>query len=117
VKELTQGRGVDLVIDTAGAATLPVSLSAARRGGRVVCCGATTGVDAAVDVRQLYWNHLSLLGSTMGSAEDFRRLLKAASFTGLRPVVDRVYPLEEYPQAARRMAGGKQFGKLVIRVA
>jgi NADPH:quinone reductase-like Zn-dependent oxidoreductase len=116
VRRLTAGRGVDVVFDTAGAATLPVSLAAVRRGGRIVTCGVTSGAEAKLNLQALYWNHISLLGSTLGSQEDFRRLLRAVSNARLQPVVDQVFPLARYAEAARRMEEGGQFGKLVLTV-
>jgi NADPH:quinone reductase-like Zn-dependent oxidoreductase len=116
VKELTGGRGVDVALDTVGAPTLAISMAALRRGGRMVTCGVTGGAEARLNLQQLYWNHLSLLGSTLGSLEDLRRLVRAAGEKPIRPVLDKVFPLHEYPAAARRMEAGEQFGKLVVVV-
>jgi NADPH:quinone reductase-like Zn-dependent oxidoreductase len=116
VRRHTGGRGVDVAFDTAGAVTLPISLAAVRRGGRIVTCGVTSGADATLNLQQLYWNHISLLGSTMGSQEDFRRMLRVVAETRMKPVLDRVYPLNRYAEAARRMEEAAQFGKLVVTI-
>lgn len=116
VLDLTRGRGVDLVLDTTGGATWPVNFAAVRRGGRIVHCGVTSGKTAEVDISALYWNHLSVLGSTMGSQEDFRALLAAVSASKLQPVVDSVHPLDGARDAIGRMERGEQFGKIVLRV-
>jgi len=116
VKEMTGGRGVDVALDTVGAPTLAISMAALRRGGRMVTCGITGGAEAKLNMQQLYWNHLSLLGSTLGSMEDMRRLVRVAAEKPLRPVLDKVFPLNEYPAAARRMEAGEQFGKIVLVV-
>lgn len=116
VKKLTSGRGVDVVIDSAGAATLPVSCAAVRRGGRIVTCGVTSGAEAKINIQMHYWNHVSFLGSTMGSQEDFRALLRTTAHTGLRPVMDKVYPLAEAAAALARMEAGEQFGKIALTV-
>lgn len=116
VRELTGGRGVDVAFDTAGAPTLAASMAALRRGGRIVTCGITGGAEAQINLRELYWNHLSLLGSTLGSLEDMRRLARAAAAKPLKPVLDKVYPLAEYVAAARRMEAGEQFGKIVLEI-
>ena len=113
----TGGRGVDVVLDTAGAATLGASMAAVRRGGRIVTCGVTGGAKAEIDLQQLYWNHIGLLGSTMGSQEDYRRMLRLAEQARLVPVVDGVFPLGEYRRAAERMESGAQFGKLALTVS
>jgi NADPH:quinone reductase-like Zn-dependent oxidoreductase len=93
-----------------------VGASVGRRGGRIVTCGVTSGAEAKPDLQALYWNHVSLLGSALGSQEDFRRLLRAVSNVRLQPVVDQVFPLARYVEAARRMEEGGQFGKLVLAV-
>lgn len=115
-RRLTEGRGVDVVVDSVGEATWPRSLRALRRGGRLVTCGATTGPDVALDIRKLFWHQWSLLGSTMGSRRDFGEVVRQAGLGHLWPVVDRVVPLAEGPAAFRRMAAGEQAGKLVIEV-
>jgi NADPH:quinone reductase-like Zn-dependent oxidoreductase len=110
------GRGVDVVLDSAGAKTLPISFAAVRRGGRIVTCGVTSGKEATVNLQQLYWNHISLLGSTMGSMEDMRRMLALVTSHAIKPVIDRTYALADYAQAIARMEDGLQFGKLVLNV-
>lgn len=116
VKDLTQGRGVDLVLDTTGAATWPINFAAVRRGGRIVHCGVTTGKTAEVDISALYWNHITVMGSTMGSNEEFRAMVRAVSAARLRPVVDSVYPLRDAKAAMGKMEKGEQFGKIVLEV-
>ncbi|HLX64594.1 MAG TPA: zinc-binding dehydrogenase [Planctomycetota bacterium] len=116
VKELTQNRGVDLAFDTAGAPTLPISMAALRRGGRMVTCGVTGGAKAEVNLQQLYWNHLSLLGSTMGSMEDMRRMLKMVASAEIKPVICQKFPLESAKDALALMEEGKQCGKIVLQV-
>jgi D-arabinose 1-dehydrogenase-like Zn-dependent alcohol dehydrogenase len=64
----------------------------------------------------LYWNQLTVMGSTMGSNEDVRQMLRAVETTGLKPVVDTVKSLEEIQEAMSRMEAGEQFGKIVVRV-
>ncbi len=114
VRDLTDGRGVDIAFDTVGAATWPENFKAVRRGGRIVHCGVTSGAEAAVNISQLYWNHLVVMGSTMGSNEDFRLMLAAVSASRMRPVVDSVYPLKQAREATLRMEAGGQFGKIVL---
>jgi len=113
----TSGRGVDVAFDAVGAATWPLDFACVRKGGRVVLCGVTTGSKAESDLRTLYWNQLTILGSTMGSAEDFRQMLRAVTVNQLKPVVDRVYRLARVRDAMERMETGKQFGKIAIRVS
>lgn len=117
VIDCTGGRGVDVVLDTVGAATWAVNVEAARKGGRIVHCGVTTGAAVEVNISAIYWKQLSILGSTMASHEDVRRLLAAVSASGLRPVVDQVFPLAEARAAQGRMEAGGQYGKIVLKVA
>ncbi|MEO8678950.1 MAG: zinc-binding dehydrogenase [Vicinamibacterales bacterium] len=116
VREFTNGRGVDIVVEHVGTATWDKSLKCLVRGGRLVTCGATTGHDASIDLRVLFSRQLSLLGSYMGRKGE---LLRAAPFFfagELRPVVDRTYPLAEAADAHRRLESREQFGKVVLTV-
>ncbi len=114
---LTAGRGVDVVMDAVGEATWPHDFEAVRRGGRIVLCGVTTGASAETPLNVLYWNQVSVLGSTMGSDEDCRRMLRAVAEARLEPVVDQVFPLDQAPDALARMERGEQFGKIVLTVS
>ena len=113
----TAGRGVDVAVDAVGAATWPLDFACVRKGGRIVLCGITTGSKAESDLRTLYWNQLTILGSTLGSAEDFRRMLQAVLVNKLKPVVDRVYRLARVRDAMERMETGRQFGKIALRIS
>lgn len=116
VMDHTGGRGVDLVVDTVGAATWNINMEVLRKGGRSVHCGVTTGPHVEVNLSTIYWKQLSVIGSTMGSHDDFRALLSAVNATGLKPVVDSVMSLEEARAAQGRMEVGGQFGKIVLSV-
>lgn len=117
VKDFASGRGVDVVIDTVGAAAWPIDFSTVRRGGKIILCGVTTGAKAETDLRALYWNQLTIMGSTMGSNEDFRQMLAAVTVAKLKPVIDSVEPLENVRKAMGRMEAGGQFGKIVLRIS
>lgn len=116
VRRLTGKRGVDLVADSAGGASLESSLRALRKGGRLVNAGATAGATAEIDVRRIFWNQLAIIGSTMGSVADVSDMLRLVAGSKLRPIVDRVVPLDEAPDALRLLDEGGQFGKIVVRV-
>ena len=113
----TGKRGVDVVVDTVGEATWSQSLGALGRRGRLVTCGGTSGPMVTTDVRRLFWNQWSILGSTMGNDAEFAAVVQLFREGRLRPPVDRVYPLEESRAAYERMQSGEQFGKLVVRIA
>lgn len=117
VREITSGQGVDVVIDAVGAATWPIDLSVARKGGRIVLCGVTTGAMAETNLQAVYWNQLTIMGSTLGSVGDLRQMLRAVEATKLRPVVDEVFPLEQVQEATKKMEAAKQLGKIVLKVS
>jgi NADPH:quinone reductase-like Zn-dependent oxidoreductase len=114
VKRLTDGKGVEVVVEHVGAATWRSSVASLARNGRLVTCGATTGYEATVDLRHLFFRHLSLLGSFMGRHEELVTLLAFFEDGRLKPVVDRVLPLEHAAEAHRLMGDRAQFGKLVL---
>jgi NADPH:quinone reductase-like Zn-dependent oxidoreductase len=117
VKEITDGRGVDICFDTVGAATFETNFHSVRKGGRIVHCGVTTGATAQINIQALYWNQVTLLGSTMGSREDFRGMLAMVAANEIHPVIDSVAPLENIAELTARMEAGDQFGKLVLTIA
>ena len=116
VRGLTDKRGADIVVDSVGDATWMQSLKAAAKGGRIVTCGATSGPNPKEEIRLIFWNQLSIIGSTMGSREDWRRLMAAVTGHHLRPVVDRVFPLAEGRSAYQRLEEAEQFGKIVLSI-
>lgn len=117
VREYTAGLGADVVVDSVGEQSWPVSLRALRRGGRLVVCGATTGPAVSLDLRRLFWHQWSILGATLGSQKEYAEIVHHAAGGRLWPVIDRVVPLRDAPAAYQRLATGEQFGKLVIEVA
>jgi NADPH:quinone reductase-like Zn-dependent oxidoreductase len=112
-RELTGGRGADLVVDSVGS-TWPDSLHAAAAGGRVVVLGATGGTDVQLQVRPFYFGQLSLLGTMLGSPNDFRGLLAMVREGTWEPVIDSVFPLQDAAAAQARMEAGDHFGKIVL---
>lgn len=117
VRAMTAKRGVDVVVDNVGQATWKQSLGALGRSGRLVTCGATSGPIVETDVRRLFWNQWSIMGSTMGSDAEFDAITAEFRAGRLMPPIDSVYDLENGRAAFERLASGRQFGKVVIRVA
>lgn len=115
VRRLTNKRGVDVVVEHTGAATWPGSISSLKNNGRLVTCGATSGFDARTDLRQVFYRHLSLLGSFMGSKSELLEALKFVREGKIRAVVDRVLLLSEARQAHELIEDRAQFGKIVLR--
>lgn len=114
VRAHTAKRGVDVIVDTVGEATWMTSLKAAARGGRIVTCGATSGPNPKEEIRQIFWKHLSILGSTMANDREFRALYSAVASGHLKPRVDRVFPLSQARDAFAYMEEGRQNGKIIL---
>ena len=117
VRRLTANRGVDIAIEHVGIATWDKSVKSLAASGRLVTCGATTGYDAKLDLRFLFSRQLSLLGSYMGTKDELRTVLKLVAQGRLKPIVDKVFPLQECAAAHEYLEAGKQFGKVVLAVA
>jgi NADPH:quinone reductase-like Zn-dependent oxidoreductase len=116
VKELTGGRGADVVVEHVGEATWRTSLDVAAQGGRVVVCGATSGPNPPAALHRVWWKQLSILGSTMGTKEDFEGAYELVKTGRAKPVVDSVFPLAEARAAHERLEAGEQLGKIVLRI-
>jgi len=115
VKKITGKRGVDVAFEHVGAATWNKSVESLAVGGRVVTCGITTGYDVPLDLRPLFTKQQSMLGSFMGTLGELHRVLRFVFDGKLKPVIDRVYPLEEIADAHRRIENKEQFGKVVVK--
>lgn len=116
VRRLTNGRGVDLVVENVGASTWGESQRILRKGGRIVTYGRTTGREAVTNLSLLFWNEQTHIGSTMGSLTDFREVMELVFNGTINPIIDSVYPLEEARQAYARYERGGQFGKIVLKI-
>ncbi len=116
VSEKTGRRGVDVVIENVGAATWKQSVRCVRKGGRLVTCGATTGPIGETDIRIVFWNQISIIGSTMANRKEFNAVMRLFFQGRLKAIVDEVVPLKDGAAAQQRLAEGKQFGKIVLSV-
>jgi NADPH:quinone reductase-like Zn-dependent oxidoreductase len=116
VRDATDGRGANVVVETVGEATWERSLGAASYEGRVVVCGATTGHSPPARLYRLWWKQLVLYGSTMGMPTDFEGAYDLIKAGRARIHVDSVYPLSEAASAHDRLESGAQFGKVVLRI-
>jgi len=115
ILKLTKGLGVDLVIDNVGAATLAKSLRAVKRGGKVVTVGNTSGYEITFDNRLFFTKQISLIGSTMGSKQDFLDVIEYMWSKKIKPVIDSVSSLKDGLKMIKRMEEGAQFGKIVLK--
>jgi NADPH:quinone reductase-like Zn-dependent oxidoreductase len=115
IRRLTGKAGVDIVFEHTGAATWPGSIRSLKPNGRLVTCGATSGYDASTDLRQVFYRHLNLLGSFMGTKSGMLDSMKFIENRKLRAVIDRVLPLEQAASAHTLIEDRAQFGKLVLQ--
>ena len=107
---------VDAVLETVGQATWQHSLRSLKPGGRIVISGATSGPAPSADLTRVFFLQLSVVGSTMGSRDQFGRLLRFCEQTGVRPLIDRTMPLTQAREGFAAMASGDLFGKVVFTV-
>jgi len=112
----TERRGVDVVVDNVGMATINGSIRAVRRGGRILIVGNTSGYAANIDMRYLFAKHISLIGSTMAPHADFVQAMRLVFAGKLQPLISKRYPLEQAQQAQISLANGDVFGKIVLTV-
>jgi NADPH:quinone reductase-like Zn-dependent oxidoreductase len=117
IRAATAKRGVDVVIDSVGAATWTRSLLCLGRGGRLVTCGGTSGPMVETDVRRLFMNQWTIHGSTMGSEAEWEAIVETFRSGGLRPPIDSAYPLSDAREAYARLQSGAQCGKVVITLS
>jgi NADPH:quinone reductase-like Zn-dependent oxidoreductase len=115
VKRVT-GAGVDVVVEHVGEATWATSLAAVRPGGRVAVCGATTGPNPPAQLHRVWWKQLTIVGSTMGTREDFEAAYELVRTGRAAPVIDSVFPLAEARAAHERLESGEQLGKVVLTI-
>jgi NADPH:quinone reductase-like Zn-dependent oxidoreductase len=116
VRRLTNGRGVDLVVENVGASTWGESQRILRKGGRIVTYGRTTGREAITNLSLLFWNEQTHIGSTMGSLSDFREVMEQVFSGRITPVVDSVHLFDDAREAYACYERGEQFGKIVLKV-
>lgn len=112
----TDKQGVDVVVDNVGAGTMPLSMRAARKGGRILTVGNTAGPIFEIDNRYIFGKHLSIIGSTMGTISDFREVMTLVFEGKLIPALDRNYPLEAAAEAQIRLGSGHQLGKITLEI-
>lgn len=115
VRKITGGEGVDVIVDYTGADTWVKSLKAAKKGGRILTCGATTGYDPKTDIRYIWTRELNIVGSNGWANEDLTMCLEMVRRGKLKAVIDRILPLEETAEGHRLLEERKVFGKVLVR--
>lgn len=115
VRAWTNKRGVDMAVDSAGKATHLRCIKSLARGGAYVTPGCTSGPDATTDLARIFWNQLRVLGSTMGTTDEFKECVALFNKGAIKPAIDKIYDAKDAKQAYERLEAGEQFGKLVLR--
>lgn len=114
--EQLAGETIDLVIDSVGGETFKKALAVLKKGGRIVTFGATTEDQVLLDIRSFFYNQQQIFGSTMGSREEFRAMIKHIETYNTHPIIDQVIPLENVQQAFQALEKSTQFGKVVLHI-
>ena len=116
VREATDGHGADVVVEHVGEATWKTSLQVAAQRGRVAVIGATSGPNPPANLHRIWWKQLTVVGSTMGTREDFAAVYELVASGRAEPVVDQAFPLAEAAAAHEHLEAGRQLGKVVLRI-
>jgi NADPH:quinone reductase-like Zn-dependent oxidoreductase len=116
VRRITDGEGVDQIIEVGGGGTLAQSLAAVRMGGRISVIGILAGVATEINVIPILMQQIRVEGVFVGHREGFESMNRSIALHRMHPVVDRVFGLEETREALERMASGKHFGKICIKL-
>ena len=114
IQRLTAKRGVDVVVDNVGSATLNTSMAAVARGGRILIVGNTSGPMVEIDIRRIFGKQISIIGSTMGTPQDFRDITRLLWSGRIKTLIDQVIPLSEGRRGFEIMERSEMFGKIVL---
>jgi NADPH:quinone reductase-like Zn-dependent oxidoreductase len=109
-------RKVDAVIESVGAATWSHSVKSVRPGGTIAICGATTGDQPGAELTRIFFQDIRVQGNTMGSRDDFARLLRFVEHADLHPAIDSVYAIDDAPAAFKKVIDGDVFGKVILHI-
>jgi len=109
--------GFDIIIDSAGGNGFSKLIELAAPGGRIVNFGKTAGNISEIATRTLYWKQLSILGTTMGTRDEFLSMLDFVESRRMKPVIDKIFPLDNIEEALIRMEQGDQFGKIILQIS
>jgi NADPH:quinone reductase-like Zn-dependent oxidoreductase len=116
-KAQKEAGGFDIIIDSAGGDQFSKLIELAFPGGRIVNFGRTAGNITEISTRLLYWKQISIHGTTMGTRDEFLSMLDFLESRNIKPIIDKVYPLDQFNEALERMETGGQFGKIILEIA
>lgn len=116
IYKLTNKRGVDVIVDNVGSATLNSSIRACRIGGRILIVGGTSGFQVDLNVAQLFSRHISLIGSTMGPHRDYMAFMEQVFAGNIKAVIGARLPLSDVREAQNILEANRVFGKVVLEL-
>jgi NADPH:quinone reductase-like Zn-dependent oxidoreductase len=116
VKEITKDLGVDVVFESVGEKTFSKSLAMLKPYGKIIVVGATSGGKVSFNLSEFYPKQFSIIGTRMGTKEEFEKVLNLINIGKLKPVIDKVFPLKDAKKAQQRMEKGKHIGKIILKV-
>jgi NADPH:quinone reductase-like Zn-dependent oxidoreductase len=114
--QITNKRGVDVVVDNVGQSTIPMSMRAVRPSGRILVVGGTTGYDATINLAQLFYYHIALIGSTMGEHKDYVDVMNLVFAGKLKAIVGKTFSLKEAAEAQNSLEAFEAYGKIVLEL-
>ena len=117
IRKMTEGRGVDVVIDSVGEVTWNSSLKSLAKGGRLVSCGATSGPKVVSDMNFVFWNQIRIIGSTMASDKEFKQMMSYVIEKGIVPEIAKIFSLDDAKKAHDYLEGRHQFGKVLLKIS
>jgi NADPH:quinone reductase-like Zn-dependent oxidoreductase len=115
--EITNRRGIDIVIDNIGDVTFNKSIRLLRAGGQLITCGATSGSKIELNLANIFWKNLQIKGSTMSNQGEFRAVMRLVFEGKLKPIIDKIFPFNKVKDAEKYLSEGKQFGKVLLKVS
>ena len=116
IEKITQGVGVDAVVDNAGQNTLNTSISSVRRGGKIAMCGTTSGSEANFQIRTFYSKQIQLFGILIGSKSELLELINFVNEKKIISRIDSVFPLAQVQQAHDKLEKGDHLGKILVKI-
>ncbi len=116
VWRITNKKGVDIVVDSVGQMVWKNALRSLKKGGRLVTCGATSGINGETNIALVFWKQIEIIGSTMASNSEFIEAMNMVFNKKISPVIDSIYSIDEIKNAHQRLESGEHFGKIIVKV-
>jgi len=116
VKRLNNGQGVDITLDIAGQSTIEQSILSCKENAYIGLVGFLTGDEISIKLSTVIMNYIRLQGNSVGNSQDLTAFVNAIEINNFKPIIDKIYPVEEIQQAFNYLATGKAFGKIIVKM-